>query len=281
MPHQQRHRSLLSLLQTCARSFAVSREKVGLGTTHFFEFWRFCCVSVDVELVLYQLMTKTRARWSFRYTHSTMIAIRSVAKHLSLARPSTIVAFSIPWDGRKTSKAFSSSSRAFKKTRTRQRRVRQSSKSLVATGPSMETAEKMTLSLKSMENASLVTLGGMGNHKACREMLRRHIMVTDKCSYQVACFKFLELEQKNHEGVFLLALPFQLGVGSAIAGLISIPLVFHLPTVEFFNEYYVTAEHPPLKDLETALEVGSWSWNWMEPPLGTCTFVLLCVQYIR
>ena len=25
----------------------------------------------------------------------------------------------------------------------------------------------------------------------------------------------------------------------------------------------------------------SWSWNWMEPPLGTISFFLLCVQYAR
>lgn len=35
------------------------------------------------------------------------------------------------------------------------------------------------------------------------------------------------------------------------------------------------------KDLETWLEVGAWTWNWMEPPLGTITFVLLCIQLSR
>ena len=35
------------------------------------------------------------------------------------------------------------------------------------------------------------------------------------------------------------------------------------------------------KDLETWLEVGAWTWNWMEPPLGTITFVLLCMQLSR
>jgi hypothetical protein len=40
------------------------------------------------------------------------------------------------------------------------------------------------------------------------------------------------------------------------AGCISIPMVFHLPTVEYFNEHFVTADHPPLKELETSLEVG-------------------------
>ena len=29
------------------------------------------------------------------------------------------------------------------------------------------------------------------------------------------------------------------------------------------------------------LEVGSWSWNWMEPPLGQLSFFLLCLQYSR
>lgn len=29
------------------------------------------------------------------------------------------------------------------------------------------------------------------------------------------------------------------------------------------------------------LEVGSWSWNWMEPPLGTISFFLLCMQFAR
>ena len=38
---------------------------------------------------------------------------------------------------------------------------------------------------------------------------------------------------------------------------------------------------PDAKDLETPLEVGSWAWNWMEPPLGQISFFLLCMQYAR
>ena len=38
---------------------------------------------------------------------------------------------------------------------------------------------------------------------------------------------------------------------------------------------------PETKDLETPLEVGSWAWNWMEPPLGQISFFLLCLQYAR
>lgn len=38
---------------------------------------------------------------------------------------------------------------------------------------------------------------------------------------------------------------------------------------------------PEEKDLETPLEVGSFAWNWMEPPLGQVSFFLLCMQYAR
>jgi hypothetical protein len=143
-------------------------------------------------------------------------------------------------------------------------------------------AKAMPLSYREMENASLVALGAMADNNACREMLIRHIMAVDEISYEVASWKFLDIEEQNHKNMYLLALPFQLGVGGCLgAGLISIPLVFHLPTVEYFNLHYVTAEHPPLKELETILEVGGWSWAWMEPCLGVCTFVLLCMQYMR
>jgi hypothetical protein len=148
--------------------------------------------------------------------------------------------------------------------------------------PSLKMAKAMALSYREMENSSLVALGAMGENQACREMLIRHIMAVDEVSYDLACWKFLEIEEKNHKNMYLLALPFQIGVFSCLgAALISIPLVFHLPTVEYVNLHYVTAEHPPLKELETVLEVGGWSWAWMEPCLGVCTFVLLCLQYMR
>ena len=44
---------------------------------------------------------------------------------------------------------------------------------------------------------------------------------------------------------------------------------------------YVTADVPEPKDLETWLEVGAWTWNWMEPVLGTLSFVLLAFQFTR
>lgn len=82
------------------------------------------------------------------------------------------------------------------------------------------------------------------------------------------------------------------------------PLVFSLAVAKPFNEWFVTTDVPPSSELDTFLEasfaqpegegdgvysglahvvvdawqVGSWTWNWMEPPLGTFSFVLLCMQ---
>lgn len=34
-------------------------------------------------------------------------------------------------------------------------------------------------------------------------------------------------------------------------------------------------------EADTMLEVGSWAWSWMEPPLGTISFFILCLQFAR
>jgi len=68
---------------------------------------------------------------------------------------------------------------------------------------------------------------------------------------------------------------------SFTAGVLSFPLIFHLDSVLMFNDLFVTTDVPDDKDLETPLEVGSWAWNWMEPPLGQISFFLLCMQYAR
>lgn len=66
-----------------------------------------------------------------------------------------------------------------------------------------------------------------------------------------------------------------------VTGWASLPLVFHYPSAAFFNDKFVTADPPEVGEADTMLEVGSWSWNWMEPPLGTISFFLLCIQYAR
>eukprot|EP00527_Entomoneis_sp_CCMP2396_P007629 CAMPEP_0198140474 /NCGR_PEP_ID=MMETSP1443-20131203/3630_1 /TAXON_ID=186043 /ORGANISM="Entomoneis sp., Strain CCMP2396" /LENGTH=242 /DNA_ID=CAMNT_0043802899 /DNA_START=215 /DNA_END=943 /DNA_ORIENTATION=+ len=148
--------------------------------------------------------------------------------------------------------------------------------------PTIEDAKSLPLAYRKMDNISLVTLAGMGQHAARREVLIRHIMAVEEVPYRKALQIFAKIRVANFEGKDLLGLPFYIGaITMVVGGLACVPLVFHLDTVEWFNAAYVTADVPPQKDLETWLEVGAWSWNWMEPVLGTGTFLLMCTQYFR
>ena len=138
----------------------------------------------------------------------------------------------------------------------------------------------MPLTYQEMDNSVLVTLAAMDNHEATIEMLIRHIMSTDRVNYDSAYQTFIAIRDENNANVVARTLPHNFGITLALsAGLLSIPLCFHLPTVSWFNANFVTADIPEPKDLETWLEVGSWSWNWMEPPLGQLSFLILCLQY--
>ena len=122
-------------------------------------------------------------------------------------------------------------------------------------GPTMEIAKSMPINYAHMDNISLLTLSAMRNEKARGEMLRRHIMVVDNVSYKEACITFKKIEVENRKGMMVHTIPYKLGImaaGGAAVG--SIPLCFHLPTVEWFNEFYVTTDVPPPEDLETWLE---------------------------
>jgi hypothetical protein len=148
--------------------------------------------------------------------------------------------------------------------------------------PTLEMAKAMPNGFGDMDNHTLVTIAAMRNHEARVEIMKRHIMAVDEVSYDEACKTFELIAAANREGMFLAALPYTVGVGLAVtAAFGSIPMVFDLGTAMSFNEAYVTTDVPEGRDLETALEVGAWTWNWMEPPLGAMSFVLLCLQFSR
>jgi hypothetical protein len=133
--------------------------------------------------------------------------------------------------------------------------------------PTLEVASAMPLAPQEMDNALLVALGTLGHHDARREILKRHIMSVDRVSYDDSELVYQKIAAKNKEGMFLLALPYQIGLGAAITtGFASLPMVFHLGTAEWFNRTFVTTQVPEPEDLETLMEVGSWAWSWMEPP---------------
>jgi hypothetical protein len=148
--------------------------------------------------------------------------------------------------------------------------------------PALDQVGDLCLTTRDMDNDMLVTLGALGHHESRKEIVRRHIMNVDRVSYEEACETFKKIEEKNREKMWLLALPYHVGIGVALsAAVCALPMVFDYPTAEWFNLHYVTTDVPEPKDLETMLEVGAWTWNWMEPPLGTISFVLLALQFSR
>lgn len=150
--------------------------------------------------------------------------------------------------------------------------------------PTQEYAKKSMLlhSFSTMPHEQILQLSAEGIGGARREALIRNIMAVDDVEYDEADEVVEKIAKVNRERMFLAALPYHLGFGTAMsAGVLSIPLVFHLGTVETFNTMFVTADVPEPKDLETWLEVGSWSWAWMEPLIGQASFFLLAMQFAR
>lgn len=148
--------------------------------------------------------------------------------------------------------------------------------------PSLGVARAMPNGFSEMENGPLIVIAEMGNHKARCEVLRRHIMMIDNVDYDDATTTLNEIEKKNRKNIIWAVLPYQIGIATAlITGIGAIPMVFSVDIALWFNHHFVTMEIPGESDLDTALETGAWTWNWMEPVLGTASFTLLCLQFSR
>lgn len=148
--------------------------------------------------------------------------------------------------------------------------------------PTKSVAKDMGMSFSEMENEPLQIIAEMGNHSARYEVLQRHIMAVDDVEYEQAGKRMQEIEAKCKEGLFLYALPYRVGIFvSVVGGLGAIPMVFDINTAHSFNEAFVTMEVPPADEIDTILETGAWTWNWMEPLTGTLSFTLLTLQFAR
>ena len=137
---------------------------------------------------------------------------------------------------------------------------------------------------KNLSGAALFSMSAQsgGCLGASRERLAREVMIVDSLSHEDALEVVRGMARKNAEGLAMSLLPYHLGIGAAyVTAWVSIPAVFSLQFAKAFNEVAVTTDVPPASDLDTMLEVGIWTWNWMEPPLGTISFVLLCLQFAR
>lgn len=140
----------------------------------------------------------------------------------------------------------------------------------------------MPKDLKHFPNDVLLMLSVEGDAGAREEIVIREIMAVDSVEWEGAQPRLKEIETAAKSGLVMARLPYKIGIGTAmVGGLVTFPLCFNLSTALWFNELYVTTDVAEAKDLETWLEVGSWTWNWMEPPLGQLSFFFLTLQYAR
>lgn len=148
--------------------------------------------------------------------------------------------------------------------------------------------DEMIQHVSELRSHDLFMLGHTGDVDAVREMLRREIIRVDCQNLPVpeqleqSTAKLVEMNTTAVNDPWRKGSLWELRVlvtCAYAAGIGSLPLVFYQPLVRSFNRHCVTMDVPPPSDLNTVLETGAWAWNWMEPPLGTLSFTLLCVQW--
>lgn len=128
----------------------------------------------------------------------------------------------------------------------------------------------------------LLILAESGSVNACREQMRREIMRVDGVAYVGTSQQLLTMNDFVDRKVETLTMPYVAAIWCAyVAGWASLPLVFSYDISQAFNDAFVTADPPAHGEYDTMLEVGAWSWTWMEPLTGAPAFSLLCLQFAR
>jgi hypothetical protein len=132
-------------------------------------------------------------------------------------------------------------------------------------------------------NETLAVMASLGVHGASKERMLREIMRVDGCSYVEAYAVLAKMNLHLEGGTSLHKLPYQAIIAGAWAlGVVLIPLgVFQKDLAIWFATVHVGVELPPAEEIDTVWKVGTWTWQWMEPIIGTWSFVLLALQLIR
>lgn len=147
---------------------------------------------------------------------------------------------------------------------------------------SIDEAKSMPRELKEYPNDVLLGMSIHGDHDACTERMIREIMSVNDVSWDAAQPYLEKVTAESRKNYKFSKLPYWIGIGGpVVTAAATFPLCFHAKTALWFNDAFVTEEVAKPEDLETILEVGTWTWNWMEPPLGQVSFVLLCLQFAR
>ena len=151
--------------------------------------------------------------------------------------------------------------------------------------PTIAEARAQARRFRELPNDVLFSLAVSGDYNARKERFIREIMRVDNIDWVSAKIKIeTTINAKNDQFAWLVTLPYRVGLTAGVVGAVSaVPLVFHRPTAAWFNENFVHEALPDdgLESLDTVWKVGNWTWGWMEPYLGTASFVLLGLQFAR
>jgi hypothetical protein len=149
--------------------------------------------------------------------------------------------------------------------------------------PSVDSAVREPLRrFSETPSTSLQILASQGVTGAHKERLLREIMRVDRCSYADAYVVLASMNRQNAKLQWVFKTPYLVGMScTLVTGLGAIPAVFHRGTAVWFCQNFVGDEIPDLGTLQTCWQVGAWTWTWMEPAIGTFSFVLLSLQLIR
>lgn len=153
--------------------------------------------------------------------------------------------------------------------------------------PTVETARMQPTHICEMGHNVLAQLALQGNHHAHRERMIREIMSVDNVSWEEA-HKVLEaMDEYKEKYYWPTTMPYRIGICIAFCfATASCLLVFHPPLALWYGEEIAgfslkdDCDKDSIDEM-TINKVGMWTWQWMEPMIGTASFMLLCAQFMR
>jgi len=151
--------------------------------------------------------------------------------------------------------------------------------------PNIEIAMRQPAHVSELGHESLAELAMQGNHNAHRERLLREIMCVDNCTWDEAHEVLADMDCEKEKWYWIESAPYRIGIAGALSGAIFGTLLVFCKPVALWYGINVAGEDLPdgVKDINemTVNQVGTWTWSWMEPMIGTASFVLLCCQFTR
>jgi len=151
--------------------------------------------------------------------------------------------------------------------------------------PTLEMIKDPTTRACQLDNQTLSDRASRGDHFARRERMLREIMHQDQCSWDDAHEKLIEMDEYNEKPYWFYSMPYRIGIVlSLLAASGSCVMVFQGDVALWYAEAVVGETLPEgTDDVQklTTNQIGSWTWDWMEPMIGVASFVLLCLQFAR